>query len=57
MDTDRARAARKACLEVLEGQRKAATARRAFREAAEEAGILIGDAVRVPIPKAVKRKR
>jgi hypothetical protein len=42
---------------VLEGQRKAAAARTAFRDAAEEAGILIGDAVRVPIPKAVKRKR
>jgi hypothetical protein len=43
IDTDKARAARKACLEVLEGQRKAAAARKAFREAAEEAGILIGD--------------
>jgi hypothetical protein len=57
IDTDRAREARKACLDVLEGQRKAAAARKAFREAAEEAGILIGDAVRVQIPKAVKRKR
>jgi hypothetical protein len=33
IDTARARAARKACLEVLEGQRKAAIARQAFREA------------------------
>jgi hypothetical protein len=37
-----------ACLEVLEGQRKAAAARQAFREAAAEAGILIGDVNRVP---------
>jgi hypothetical protein len=29
IDTERARAARKACLEVLEGQRKAAAARKA----------------------------
>jgi hypothetical protein len=56
IDTDRARAARKACLEVLEGQRKAAAARQAFREAAEEAGILIGDDRR-PAPKPMKRKR
>jgi hypothetical protein len=56
IDTAKARAARKACLEVLEGQRKAAAARQAFREAAEEAGILIGDD-RVPIPKAGKRNR
>ena len=53
IDTAKARAARKACLEVLEGQRKAAAARQAFREAAEEAG-MIGDD-RVPIPKAGKR--
>jgi Protein of unknown function (DUF982) len=50
IDTAKARAARKACLEVLEGERKAAAARQAFREASEEAGILIGDD-RVPIPK------
>jgi hypothetical protein len=58
VDTERAKAARKACLEVLEGQRKAAAARQAFREAAEEAGILIGDVDRVPKPgKIVKRRR
>jgi Protein of unknown function (DUF982) len=58
IDTDRARAARKACLEVLQGQRKAAAARQAFREAAAEAGILIGDVDRVPKPgKVVKRRR
>ncbi len=50
IDTAKACAARKACLEVLEGERKAAAARQAFREASEEAGILIGDD-RVPIPK------
>jgi hypothetical protein len=55
-DTDKARTARKACLEVLEGQRKAAAARKAFREAAEEAGILIGDE-RVLTSKSVKRQR
>jgi hypothetical protein len=55
IDTVKARAARKACLEALEGQREAAAARKAFREAAEEAGILIG-AVRIT-PKPVKRKR
>jgi hypothetical protein len=57
IDTARARAARMACLEVLAGQRKAAAARQVFREAAEEAGILIGDAVRVPTPNRIKRKR
>ena len=54
-DTANARAARKACLEVLEGRRKAAAARKAFREAAEEAGVLIADDNRPP-PKT-KRKR
>ena len=34
-------AARKACLAVLEGQRKAISARRAFQAAAEEADILV----------------
>jgi hypothetical protein len=53
IDTAKARAARKACLEVLEGQRKAAAARQAFREA----GILIGEVNRVPTPKILKRKR
>jgi hypothetical protein len=58
IDTAKARAARKACLEVLKGQRKAAAARKAFREAAEEAGILIGDVDRVPKSgKVVKRRR
>lgn len=33
--------ARRACLAVLEGQKKALTARRAFAAAAKEAGILI----------------
>jgi hypothetical protein len=46
----------KACLEALQGQGDAATARRAFKDAAEEAGILIGDAFR-PSPKPKKRKR
>ncbi|WP_420492400.1 hypothetical protein [Allomesorhizobium alhagi] len=40
----------------MEGQREAAAARKAFREAAEEAGILIGDAVR-PTSKPMNRKR
>jgi hypothetical protein len=57
IDTAKARAARKACLDALEGQRKAAAAREAFREAAEEAGILIGDVDRVPMPNRIKRKR
>jgi hypothetical protein len=57
IDTAKARAARKACLEVLEGQRKAAAARQAFREAAEEAGILIGEVNRVPTPGILKRRR
>jgi hypothetical protein len=56
IDTAKVRAARQACLEVLEGQRKAAAARQAFRVAAEEAGILIGDGRRPP-PGTVKRKR
>jgi hypothetical protein len=56
IDTAKARAARKACLEALEGQRKAAAARKAFREAAEEAGILIGDDDR-PLPGIMKRTR
>jgi hypothetical protein len=41
----------------LEGQRKAAAARQAFREAAEEAGILIGEVDRFPTPGILKRKR
>jgi hypothetical protein len=55
IDTAKARAARRACLAALEGQREAAEARKAFREAAEEAGILLGD-VRIT-PKPMKRKR
>jgi hypothetical protein len=45
IDTAKARPAGKACLEVLEGQRKAAAACQAFRDAAEEAGILIGTTI------------
>jgi hypothetical protein len=56
-DTDRARAARKACLEVLQGQREAAAARQAFRAAAAEAGILIGDVDRMRLPGKAKRRR
>jgi hypothetical protein len=56
IDTAKARAARKACLEVLEGQREAAAARKAFREAAEEAGSLIGD-VRITPKPVTKRRR
>ena len=37
---------------MLEGQREAAAARKAFREAAEEAGILIGDDNRPQIHEA-----
>jgi hypothetical protein len=55
-DTAKARAARKACLEVLEGQRKAAIARQAFRDAAEEAGLLTDHRKRPP-PKPPRRKR
>jgi hypothetical protein len=40
----------------MDGQREAAAARKAFREAAEEAGILIGDDRRPP-PRPMKRKR
>jgi hypothetical protein len=45
IDTAKQRAARKACLEALEGRREAAAARKLFREAAEEAGILIEDEI------------
>jgi hypothetical protein len=55
-DTDKAWRARKACLEALQGKVETAAAREAFRVAAEEAGILIGDAFR-PAPKPTKRKR
>ena len=48
--------ARKACLEALQGQGDARSARQAFTDAAKEAGILIGDAFRPP-PKPKKRKR
>ncbi len=37
----KARTARQACLDVLQGQRAAAAARQAFRDAAEEAEILV----------------
>jgi hypothetical protein len=53
-DTDKAWRARKACLEALQGKVETAAARQAFRDAAEEAGILIGDDLR-PAPR--KRKR
>jgi hypothetical protein len=55
-DTDKAWRARKACYEALQGKIEVSTARQAFRVAAEEAGILIGDA-RGPAPKPGKRKR
>ena len=55
IDTAKARAAHKACLEVLGGQRTAAAARQAFRDAAEEAGILIGDD-NPPPPKPMMQK-
>ena len=49
--------ARKACLEAPQGKVEVAAARQAFRDAAEEAGILIGDVNRVPAPRILKRKR
>jgi hypothetical protein len=55
-DTDKAWRARKACLEALQGKIETAAARQAFKDAAEEAGILIGDAFRPP-SKPKKRKR
>jgi hypothetical protein len=58
IDSFKARAARQACLNALEGVGETADARQAFREAAAEAGILIGDVNRVPKPgKIVKRRR
>jgi hypothetical protein len=44
-------AARKACLAVLQGQREAIEARKAFAAAAEEAGILVGSGA-PPAPRA-----
>jgi hypothetical protein len=55
-ETDKAWRARKACLDALEGKVETAAASQAFRDAAEEAGILIGDD-RGPAPKPRKRKR
>jgi hypothetical protein len=55
-DTDKAWRARKACLEALLGKVETAAAREAFRDAAEEAGILISDAFRPP-SKPTKRRR
>jgi hypothetical protein len=55
-DTDKAWRAPKACLEALQGKLEVAAARQAFRDAAEEAGVLIGDDRR-PTPKRQKRKR
>ncbi len=43
-------------IQALEGEATPDEARQAFREAAEEAGILIGDSNRPP-PGAVKHKR
>jgi hypothetical protein len=56
IDSFKARAARRACLNALEGVGETADAREAFCVAADEAGILIGDARR-PTFKNVKRKR
>lgn len=55
-ETDKAWRARKACLDALEGKVETAAASQAFRDAAEEAGILIGGD-RGPAPKPRKRKR
>ena len=48
--------ARKACLEALQGQGEAATARQAFKMAAAKVGILIDGAFGPP-PKPKKRRR
>jgi hypothetical protein len=53
----KARFARQACLAALEGVGETADARLAFRIAAEEAGILIGDVDRVPKPGKVVKLR
>jgi hypothetical protein len=55
-DTNKAWRARKACLEALEGKVETAAARQAFRDAAEEAGILIGDDRR-PAPKPPRKRK
>jgi hypothetical protein len=55
-DTDKAWRARKACLEALQGKGETAAAREAFRVAAEEAGILIGDDRR-PAPKPPRKRK
>ncbi|WP_353644238.1 DUF982 domain-containing protein [Mesorhizobium sp. WSM2239] len=55
-DTDKAWRARKACHEALQGKVETAACHQAFRVAAEEAGILIGNDRR-PAPKPKKRKR
>jgi hypothetical protein len=58
IDSVKARVARQACLNALEGAGETADARQAFRAAAGEAGILIGDVDRVPrTGKVVKRRR
>jgi hypothetical protein len=41
-DKDKCRAAHQACLAAIEGTTKQENAREAFREAAEEAGMLVG---------------
>jgi hypothetical protein len=55
-NSDKARAARQACLAALEGAGETEDARLAFRAAAKEAGIFIGDVDRVPA-RDMKRKR
>ena len=58
IESTKARAARHAYLEALEGGGETGDARQAFRAAAQEAGIFIGDVDRVPKPgKVVKRRR
>jgi hypothetical protein len=44
-------------IQALEGEAAPDEARQAFRDAAEEAGILIGDDNRVPTPRILKRRR
>jgi hypothetical protein len=52
------RAARKACLEVLEGLKEAHAARKAFEAAADEADILVGGPQKNnPIAKLVAKGR
>lgn len=57
IDSDKARAARQACLAALEGVGETEDARQVFRAAAKEAGIFIGDVDRVPQPGSVVKSR